>query len=84
MRLTLFPGEAQTGDGKTITPTVGEAVSAGIINNETLAYFMARTAAFLLRIGIKTEGLRFRQHLRTEMAHYGEEEWWSPSSSSSS
>lgn len=75
MRLTLFPGEAQTGDGKTISPTLREAVATGIINNQTLAYFMARTAAFLLRIGIKPEGLRFRQHLRTEMAHYACDCW---------
>ena len=69
-RLTLFPADNQVGDGKTIFPTLGEAVSTGIINNQTLAYFMARTASFLGRVGIKHEGLRFRQHLRTEMAHY--------------
>ena len=27
---------------------------------------------FMLAIGVKVEGLRFRQHLPTEMAHYGE------------
>ena len=70
MRLTLFPGDHQVGDGRTVTPTLGEAVATGVINNQTLAYFMARTHAFLLRAGINPEGLRFRQHLRTEMAHY--------------
>ena len=49
---------------------VKEAVEQGIINNETLAYFMARTYLFLLRVGIAPEKLRFRQHLLTEMAHY--------------
>ncbi len=75
LRLNLFPGDAQVGDGKTITPTLGEAVKSGVINNETLAYFMGRTAQFMFRIGIKPEGLRFRQHLRTEMAHYACDCW---------
>ena len=69
-RLTLFPAARQIGDGKTITPTLREAVADGTVNNETLAYFMARTASYLLKVGIKPAGLRFRQHLKTEMAHY--------------
>ena len=54
---------------------VKEAVEQGIINNETLAYFMARTYLFLLRVGIAPEKLRFRQHLLTEMAHYASDCW---------
>ena len=73
--LTLFPAERQTGDGKTVAMTLRDAVAAGTINNETLGYYMARTAAFLLRVGIKPAGLRFRQHLRTEMAHYACDCW---------
>ncbi len=75
LRLNLFPGDAQVGDGKLITPTLAEAVSRGIINNQTLAYFIGRTALFMYRIGIKPEGLRFRQHLKTEMAHYACDCW---------
>jgi glycyl-tRNA synthetase len=74
-RLTLFPAVNQVTDGKTIFPTVGEAVRTGIIGNETLAYFMARTARFLLSVGVDHTGLRFRQHLRTEMAHYASDCW---------
>lgn len=54
---------------------VGEAVAQGIVNNETLGYFMARTYLFLMRVGIKPECLRFRQHLATEMAHYAADCW---------
>lgn len=75
MRLNLFPSDNQLSDGKTVAPTVGEAVGKGIINNQTLAYFMARTAQFMYRIGVKPEGLRFRQHLKTEMAHYACDCW---------
>ena len=65
----------QVGDGRTVQPTLAEAVTTGVINNETLAYFMARTASFLSRAGVKPEGLRFRQHLKTEMAHYACDCW---------
>lgn len=30
---------------------------------------------FLMKIGIDSEKLRFRQHLKTEMAHYAKECW---------
>jgi glycyl-tRNA synthetase len=75
LRLTLFPGENQIGDGKTISPTLDEAVTKGIVNNQTLAYFMARTALFVQKAGIKPAGMRFRQHLKTEMAHYATDCW---------
>lgn len=55
--------------------TVGEAVSKNIINNETLAYFVARTYLFMLKIGINKDGLRARQHQKTEMAHYASDCW---------
>ena len=41
--LVLFPADAQLGTGRTVVMTVGQAVEAGVVNNETLAYFMART-----------------------------------------
>lgn len=69
--LTLFTSESQQGSGKTSVMTAGEAALAGIINSQTLAYFMARTQQFLLSAGVKRSGLRFRQHLPSERAHYG-------------
>ena len=49
--------------------------SQGLINNETLGYFMARTHLFLVRCGIKPHLIRFRQHLKNEMAHYAKDCW---------
>lgn len=71
MPLFLLPRTAQEA-GQTVPQkiTAHEAVENGIINNETLAYFMARTQLFLLQCGIKENKLRFRQHKATEMAHY--------------
>jgi glycyl-tRNA synthetase len=74
--LNLFSQDAQLGEVKKPFPmTVGEAVSKGIIANETLGYFIARCHLFLLQIGIDPARLRFRQHLKHEMAHYAADCW---------
>ncbi len=63
--------------GKTTikTMTVGQAVSSGTIDNETLGYFLARIQLFLFKIGIDRSKLRFRQHMANEMAHYAADCW---------
>lgn len=73
--LVLFGRDDQLGSGKTKKMSVGNAVESGIVNNQTLAYFMARTQIFLERIGMDPGRLRFRQHLTTEMAHYAADCW---------
>jgi glycyl-tRNA synthetase (class II) len=40
--------------------TLKDAVEKGMIGNQTLSYFMARTYAFLVSCGIAKEGIRFR------------------------
>lgn len=40
--------------------TLAEAVANKVIDNQTLAYFMARTYLFLQSVGISSEGIRFR------------------------
>jgi glycyl-tRNA synthetase len=73
--LVLFGRDDQLGSGKTMVVTTGDAVKTGLVNNETLAYFMARTQLFMERIGMDPARLRFRQHLATEMAHYASDCW---------
>ena len=73
--LVLFPREAQLTTGRTVAKTVAEAVNNGMISNQTLGYFMARTQMWLQKIGIDLNRLRFRQHLSTEMAHYACDCW---------
>ena len=73
--LVFFGRDDQLGSGKTKTITVGEAVKSGLVNNETLAYFMARTQLYMEKIGMDPKRLRFRQHLATEMAHYAADCW---------
>ena len=50
-------------------------VVQGIVNNETLGYFIGRVYLFLACLGIDKERLRFRQHLANEMAHYAADCW---------
>ena len=74
--LSLFSRDAQLGAVKKPFPmTIGEAVEKGIVANQTLGYFIARTQTFLEKIGVNPERLRFRQHLQHEMAHYAEDCW---------
>jgi len=69
--LTLVPN---TGD-ETVTMSVKEAVDKKIIANRVLAYFVNTTRQLLTRLGINPEKLRFRQHLKDEMAHYAADCW---------
>ena len=55
--------------------TIGEAVTTGLVNNQTLGYFLARTHMWAERIGVDPTKMRFRQHLKTEMAHYAADCW---------
>jgi glycyl-tRNA synthetase len=73
--LTLFSREDQLGSGKTKDITIGEAVAQGMVDNETLGYFMARSFLYMRSIGIKPSLIRYRQHLRSEMAHYASDCW---------
>jgi len=75
LEIQLFPRQAQVETGKFPPMKLGYAVAQGIIANETLAYFMGRTFLFLVRGGARPEFVRFRQHLKTEMAHYATDCW---------
>ena len=76
VKLVLLDREVQLA-GKTETKTlpIGEAVSTGLVDSETLGYFMARIHQFLKRIGIDQGKVRFRQHMANEMAHYAADCW---------
>merc|ERR1711924_496419 len=75
LELLLFPSKKQLAAEDPIKMKLKDAVGQGMINNETLGYLIARTALFLMSVGIKEKHLRFRQHLPTEMAHYAEDCW---------
>ena len=61
--------------GETRTLSLEEAVREKVIVNEVLAYFMWLTYRFAVDVGIDPSRMRFRQHQRTEMAHYASDCW---------
>ncbi|XAR48248.1 Glycine--tRNA ligase [Bertholletia excelsa] len=75
LEFLMFPRDEQVSGQSAKKLRLGEAVSQGIVNNETLAYFIGRVYLFLTRLGIDKERLRFRQHLANEMAHYAADCW---------
>ncbi|EKJ75053.1 hypothetical protein FPSE_04765 [Fusarium pseudograminearum CS3096] len=76
VELVLLDRDTQL-SGKTQTKAVkiGQAVKDGLVDNETLGYFLARIHQFLQKIGIDMTKLRFRQHMANEMAHYACDCW---------
>ncbi|PNY09033.1 serrate RNA effector molecule-like protein [Trifolium pratense] len=71
----MFPRDEQRSGQSAKRIRLGEAVSKGIVNNETLGYFIGRVYLFLTCLGIDKGRLRFRQHLTNEMAHYAADCW---------
>lgn len=72
----LYSRSLQMGDEKKPKAmSLGDAVANGIIDNQTLGYFIGRTYLFLEKIGINPARMRFRQHLQHEMAHYSSDCW---------
>ncbi|MEM3342438.1 MAG: glycine--tRNA ligase, partial [Thermoplasmata archaeon] len=65
-----------TGEGTVLKgATFGELVGNGTINSKALAYYMAITRRFLLDAGLSPQKIRFRQHKKSEMAHYASDCW---------
>ncbi|KAG6791392.1 hypothetical protein POTOM_000511 [Populus tomentosa] len=75
LEFLMFPREQQVSGQSAKKIRLGEAVSKGIVNNETLGYFIGRVYLFLTHLGIDKDRLRFRQHLANEMAHYAADCW---------
>lgn len=60
---------------ETVKMSLRKAVKQGIVDNETIGYFIGVTFSFLMECGIKPDYLRFRQHRKDEMAHYASDCW---------
>uniref|UniRef100_A0A803NDL4 glycine--tRNA ligase n=1 Tax=Chenopodium quinoa TaxID=63459 RepID=A0A803NDL4_CHEQI len=76
LEFLMFPRELQVSGQSAKKMVLGEAVSKGTINNETLGYFIGRVYIFLTSLGIDKE--RFAgsvSNLANEMAHYAADCW---------
>jgi glycyl-tRNA synthetase len=75
IKLPLWSAKNQQNNESIEEITLGEAVEKKIIDNEVLGYFIGKTYLFLIGIGIRKDGIRFRQHTPKEMAHYASDCW---------
>ncbi|KAI5465328.1 glycyl-tRNA synthetase [Mariannaea sp. PMI_226] len=76
IELPLLDKDTQLSGKTTITTrSIGDAVQTGLVDNETLGYFLGRVYLFLLKLGVDQSKLRFRQHHANEMAHYASDCW---------
>jgi glycyl-tRNA synthetase len=64
-----------SGDGEELVISADEAVERGVIAHQYLAYHVVRTLQFLVAVGINRDKIRFRQHKKSEMAHYACDCW---------
>ncbi|MFQ6105913.1 MAG: glycine--tRNA ligase, partial [Candidatus Hydrothermarchaeaceae archaeon] len=62
-------------DGREKSMNAGEAVKKGIVSSELLAYHLVIAKKFLVDVGIPEKNIRFRQHMKTEIAHYAADCW---------
>lgn len=73
--MTLYSACDQMDGKRPSKISIGDAVTSGLVANETLGYFLVRIQLFLQKAGINPEKLRFRQHMGNEMAHYARDCW---------
>jgi glycyl-tRNA synthetase len=75
LEVPLFCQNSQMTGTPLVVRTLGDAVADGMIDNETLGYFMGRIFLFIKSLGTDMKRFRFRQHLKNEMAHYATDCW---------
>jgi glycyl-tRNA synthetase len=76
VELALYPGSDQQAEGEAyrrLTPV--EALEAGVVEGEWVAYFLGVSQRWFERVGVDPERFRFRQHLPGELAHYAADCW---------
>jgi glycyl-tRNA synthetase len=75
LEIPLLTAEMQNKQIDTIKITLEDALNSKLISHELMACFLGKIYTFALRIGLKEDKIRFRQHLSNEMAHYASECW---------
>ena len=71
----LFGIKQQEENSSPVMTSMKDAVTAGLIANEYVAYYVALTHQIMTAIGVDPERIRFRQHLTNERAHYAMDCW---------
>jgi len=61
--------------GNKLRASAKNAHESGVIANRGMAYFIYITYSILRKCGIPEDGIRFRQHRKSELAHYARDAW---------
>jgi len=74
--LPLYSADSQAADdGGVERMTVREAIDAGVVGNEWLAFYLGLSARWYDRVGVEMDRFRYRQHLPGELSHYAAGCW---------
>ncbi len=74
-KIPILSSSMQQNNKRLTIYRVDEATVNGIINSQLMAYFMVRVYQFAIKMNLKENKVRFRQHLPNEMAHYANQCW---------
>lgn len=75
LSVPLLDQDRQEKNLDVIIMTIKEATDKNIISNHYIAMFISKLYEFALFLGIDADKIRFRQHMKDEMAHYAKECW---------
>ena len=70
IKVKIWPKDAQKSEKEAEEMTIGEAYEHGVFSNKWHAYWCGKALEWLIRMGIRPNNLRLREHLETELAHY--------------
>lgn len=73
--LPILSQYSQLNDNKIIMTTLKELVETNTVCNQIIGVYLYKIYKFAKTIGINPDKIRFRQHLKTEMAHYAGDCW---------
>jgi len=74
--LPLYPARQQDADdGDLQELTVREAVEAGVVASDWIAFYLGLAKRWYERVGVDMDRFRYRQHLPGELSHYASDCW---------
>jgi glycyl-tRNA synthetase len=75
VQLPLYSAGQQAGDGGVQEMTVREAVDAGVVESEWIAFYLGLALGWYESVGVDMDRFRYRQHRPGELSHYAADCW---------
>ncbi|MBR9679622.1 MAG: glycine--tRNA ligase, partial [Candidatus Altiarchaeota archaeon] len=73
-KMRVWTKQAQEDEQELVEMTASELVEKKLTDSWH-AYWLAQSWSFLIKLGLKPENLRLRQHLDKELSHYAKDTW---------